>query len=197
MALIASVHPLTEERFGDIEQLFAQKGCSFARGCWCMDYRITGQVKTKSGTKPTDPKAYKKRLFRAAARRTPAPGLVAYDAQGVPIGWVATGPREDYPRLQNSPVMKPVDGVAAWAIVCFVVPSQFRGKGIARQLVDHAVDHARAAGAPAIEAFPVDKRERSAPQWLWHGTPSLFAGKGFEEIARRKPDRPVLRKALA
>lgn len=40
---LAGTHPLTPERFADLEALFAEKGCSFARGCWCMDYRVIGK----------------------------------------------------------------------------------------------------------------------------------------------------------
>jgi hypothetical protein len=31
---------------------------------------------------------------------------------------------------------------------------------------------------------------------LWFGTASMFTAAGFEEVARRKPDRPVMRLEL-
>jgi len=37
------VRPLTPERWGDLEALFNARGCSVARGCWCMYYRVSGK----------------------------------------------------------------------------------------------------------------------------------------------------------
>ena len=49
MVVYASACPLTPKRFDDLEALFKQKGCSFARGCWCMDYRISGKLRSPEG----------------------------------------------------------------------------------------------------------------------------------------------------
>jgi len=190
----ASVRPLTPKRFSDLERLFAQKGCSFARGCWCMDYRISGKPRPPDGVAVPD---FKKSLLRELTRKRPAPGLLAYDHDKRPVGWVTLGPREAFARLQNSPIMKPVDDRPVWSIVCFVVPGPMRGKGVARELLQYAIDYAREKGATAIEGYPVDKPERSQPQWLWHGAKSMFDGAGFREIARRKPERPVMRLELS
>jgi hypothetical protein len=37
------VRPLTDRRWGDLEAVFNAKGCSVARGCWCMYYRVSGK----------------------------------------------------------------------------------------------------------------------------------------------------------
>jgi GNAT superfamily N-acetyltransferase len=124
------------------------------------------------------------------------PGLVGY-RDGVPVGWVAVGPRELFARLRRSPVMRPVDERPVWSIVCFVVPAPYRGQGVAAALLRGAIEHARAQGAAAIEAYPVDTGEREPPENLWFGRKSMFDAAGFAEVARRKPRRPVVRKALA
>jgi len=36
------VHPLTADRWNDLETIFNGRGCSVARGCWCMYYRRSG-----------------------------------------------------------------------------------------------------------------------------------------------------------
>ena len=189
---IAKALPLTPERFDDLEALFAQKGCSFARSCWCMDYRVTGQIKTTSGKPPADPKAYRKRCLKELAGQSPAPGLIGYDEADAPVGWVAVGPREAFPRVQNSPIMKPVHDPNAWALVCFVVPSPNRGQGVAKALIGRAIEHARAHGASQLEAFPFDRDTPMQPQFIWHGAFRMFKEAGFKEIARRKADRPVM-----
>ncbi|MFQ6547621.1 N-acetyltransferase family protein [Aestuariibius sp. 2305UL40-4] len=186
------VRPLTQDRFGDLEALFAGKGCSFARSCWCMEYRLSGKRDLPDGVPP---KEARKAMLHDLAGQAPAPGLIAYQ-DGAPVGWVTLGPRESFRRLARSPVMKPVDDVPVWSVVCFVVPSDRRGQGIAHDLLSAAVTFARSHGAEAVEGYPVDKAERSQPQWLWHGTRSMFERAGFAEIARRTPQRPVMRRVL-
>jgi len=121
------------------------------------------------------------------------PGLLAYRGK-VPVGWISVGPREDYAKLRRSPVMKPVDDAPVWSIICFVVPAEFRGEGVARALLDGAVAYAKRQGATLIEAYPVDRDERSRDDAMWFGAKSMYDAAGFQEVARRKPHRPVLRK---
>lgn len=127
------------------------------------------------------------------ARKTP--GLVAYDGD-VPVGWIAVGPRADYAKLQRSPVMKPVDDKPVWSIVCFVVPSEYRRRGVAHAMLRAAVAYAREQGATIIEAYPVDKRGNLSDDTLWFGTKSMYDRTGFKEVARRKPARPIVRRKL-
>lgn len=89
--------------------------------------------------------------------------------------------------------MKPADELPAWVVPCFVVPAPQRGRGVAEGLLTFAVEHARAAGATCLEGFPVDRAGRSQPQWLWHGTFGMFERAGFQELLRRKPERPLMR----
>jgi len=48
-------------------------------------------------------------------------------------------------------------------------------------------------GATVVEAYPVDKPERCADEAMWFGAKSMFDAAGFEELARRKATRPVVR----
>jgi GNAT superfamily N-acetyltransferase len=121
-----------------------------------------------------------------------SPGLLAYRGN-VPVGWVSLAPREEFAKLRRSPVMKPVDDKPVWSIVCFVVPSEYRGQGVARALLEGAIAHARRHGATLIEAYPVDKAERSKDDAMWFGPKSMYDAAGFKEVARRKPTRPIVR----
>jgi len=185
-----TTHPLTPERWPDLEAVFNAKGCSVARGCWCMYYRVSGaQPWPSSGS----PRAQASRAaFRKIVDSGEPPGLIAY-AGKEPVGWVAFGPREAYPKLQRSPVMKPVDDEPVWAITCFVVPSPYRGQGVASALLAAAVAYAKRRGVHLLEGYPVDKAERSSPDSMWFGSKAMFDAAGFEEVARRKPTRPVVR----
>jgi ribosomal protein S18 acetylase RimI-like enzyme len=180
-----AVRPLTEKNWDDIETLFTAKGCSVPKWCWCVHYRFA------RAAMPKDRKAALKKL----AKSDPPPGLIAY-AGKEPVGWISLGPRAAFAKLATSPVMKPVDETPVWSIICFVVPPAQRGKGIAHDLLEGAVAFARKRKVAVLEAYPIDKRERSNAMSMFFGAASMFRKAGFKEIARRKPTRPVMRLAL-
>ena len=133
-----------------------------------------------------------KARLRSLAADGPPPGLIGYRGK-VPVGWVTLGPRADFAKLRRSPVMKPVDPLPVWSVVCFVVPAEFRHQGVATALLQGAINYARRRGATLLEAYPVDKAERGRDDWLWHGPKSMYDKAGFVEVARRRPSRPVVR----
>jgi len=188
------VKPLTPERWPDLEAVFNARGCSVARGCWCMYYRLSGERGLQQdGTSRA--KAWRARLGKLVDAGPP-PGLIGY-LDNTPVGWVSLGPREDFARLKRSPVMKAVDDQPVWSIVCFVVPSQYRHQGVARALLDGAIAYATDCGARLLEAYPVDKPGRSSDVAMWFGAKSMYDAAGFEEVARRKPHRPIVRLHIA
>ena len=123
------------------------------------------------------------------------PGLIGY-LEGRPIGWISLGPREGYAKLQRSPVMKPVDDKPVWSIVCFFVDKQYRGSGVSEALLAAGIEYARGQGATLLEGYPVDKPERSVPDFMWFGAKRMYDRAGFTEVVRRKPTRPVVRRRI-
>jgi ribosomal protein S18 acetylase RimI-like enzyme len=188
-----TVLPLTPDRWTDLEAIFGAKGCSIARGCWCMYYRRSG---SQGELPPRTTRAQANRAqLKALVDSGQPPGLIGYRGK-VPVGWVSIGPRQDYAKLARSPVMKPVDDQPVWSVICFVVPSQYRGQGVAQALLAGAVAYAKKQGAKLIEAYPVDKPSRSNDDFMWFGSKSMYDKAGFSEVARRKPARPVVRLPL-
>ena len=185
------LQPLTPARWDDLERVFGERGCSVARGCWCMYYRVTGRQEPPAGTSRREAN---RDAMKALVQGGTVPGLIGY-RDGAPIGWVSLGPREEYRRLENSRVMAAVDDKRVWSIICFVVPSEHRKQGVARALLRGAIAHARARGATMLEAYPVDPEKTDADAY-WFGTRSMYDAEGFVEVARRSPGRPVMRKAL-
>ncbi len=61
------------------------------------------------------------------------------------------------------------------------------------RLLIGAIAYARKQGATLLEAYPVDKPGRSKDDYMWFGAKSMYDGAGFKEVARRKPQRPVVR----
>src|SRR6185369_13709250 len=136
----------------------------------------------------TRPQANRTGLKALVDAGTP-PGLIGYRGN-IPVGWISIGPREDYTRLKRSPVMKTIDDAPVWSIICFVVPAQYRGQGVARALLHGAIAYAAQQGATLVEAYPVDKPARSNDEYMWFGAKSMYDQAGFKEVARRKPHRP-------
>lgn len=180
--------PLTPDSWPDLEQLFGLPGGSIVRGCWCMHYRKTGQASGPAG-------AESKLALCDLVNRGVVPGLIGY-FQGSPAGWISLGPREEYRRLRRSPIMKPVDDTKVWSVVCSYVAKPYRGLGLQHQMLAAAIGFARDHGARVLEAYPVDKTERSHDDFMFFGSRSLYERAGFREVVRRSPTRVVMRRAL-
>lgn len=129
-------------------------------------------------------------------------GLVAYVGEE-PVGWVSLGPRSGFERLNHSRALAPVDDTPVWSIVCFVVTRRLRGQGMAEALLDAAIAYARARGAVALEAYPIDTSGgRLRPAQVYQGTLSMFERAGFEVVTHRRanrssPVRPIVRLTLS
>jgi ribosomal protein S18 acetylase RimI-like enzyme len=74
----------------------------------------------------------------------------------------------------------------AWSIVCFIVHPTARRKGLAKALLDAAVEHALSKGASAIEAYPHNRRAD------YMGSAEMFASAGFEPV-REASVRTIVR----
>ncbi|CAN3701591.1 hypothetical protein MMX123_01585 [Microbacterium sp. MM2322] len=136
-------------------------------------------------------------LFRVELDGPRPPGLIAY-VDGEPAGWVRVGPRIAQPRLLRtrdvtSSTAEPLDADDVWAVSCFVVRTQHRGRGLTAKLLDAAISTAREAGARVVEGYPLDPKaaKRSSNQ-LFRGTVSVFEDAGFTVVDRPKPDRALV-----
>ncbi|MCC9145004.1 MULTISPECIES: GNAT family N-acetyltransferase [unclassified Arthrobacter] len=169
------VHPATADRFGDVAAVLAPRNPG-AQACWCLSYRLpTPEFRALAGP---DQQA---RLRRYAEEGTP-PGVVAY-IDHEPAGWCSVSPRTSYHRLRTSRTIPTVDEVPVWSIVCLVIRPQFRRQGLARHLLEGAVDYARSSGAPALEAYPIDADGgRISSSLAYVGTTGLFEAAGFERV---------------
>lgn len=190
MAYSFEARPLTPETWSDLETLFDLPGGGIVRGCWCMYYRRSGKVSV-SGAAGVENKQQLCDLVGDGV----VPGLVGF-VDGTPAGWISLGPREDYAKLRRSPIMKPVDDQEVWSVVCTYVAKSFRGQGVQHRLLGAGIDYAREQGVRALEAYPVDKPERSHDDFMFFGSRGLYEHAGFVEVVRRSPTRVVMRKAL-
>jgi GNAT superfamily N-acetyltransferase len=186
-SLALDIRPLTPDRWPDLEQLFGRQGAY--SGCWCMWWRLPGkEFGLCSGQE-------RKEQFRGIVAAGRIPGLLAY-REGVPVGWCAISPRDELPRFARSRYWKPIDDLPVWSIACFYIAARQRGQGVATRLLHAAVDYAREQGALVLEAYPKDVAGPIAASSVYTGTAGMFAAAGFEEVARRHPERPIMRLRL-
>lgn len=179
-----SLHPMTSQRLEDMTLVMGERGV--ARRCFCMHWR------RPDGGYGND---YDNRdRFAAVIADDQPPGLLGYIGPE-PVGWVQVGPRADFPTLQRSKLLKPIDEVAVWAINCFVVKVGHRRKGVGRGLLAGAIAYAKHLGAAVLEAYPVDGSRSSGVDYFT-GTLEMFSREGFVEMIRRNETRPIVRLTL-
>jgi ribosomal protein S18 acetylase RimI-like enzyme len=193
------IEPLTDATWPALEALFREGGDP--RWCWCQFWRL--RSKDFGAAKVPELRA----RLRTLADGPQPPGLVAIEGDGADaraVGWVSLGPRADFERIVRSKVIPAVDGRPVWSIVCFAVSASARGRGVARALLDGAIDYARERGADALEAYPVvvGAGEGIHPESAFTGTLPMFERAGFSVVAERASDpsasrlRVVVRREL-
>jgi GNAT superfamily N-acetyltransferase len=180
--------PLTPDRWDDLEDLFGPRGaCS---GCWCMWWRCTRRQFDLNGNEGN------RRAFRKIVNQGSPPGILAYAADKA-VGWCSVAPRESYPSLMRSRVLKPADEQPAWSLTCLFVARDWRGRGMSEALVRASVDYVRERGGRLVEAYPTDPRgKRLAAVSSYMGTPAIFRAAGFREFSRPSPARVIMRRQL-
>jgi GNAT superfamily N-acetyltransferase len=178
-------HPLTIERWPDLEALFGQRGA--CGGCWCMLWRLTrSEFERRKG-------AGNRRDFKTIVESGAAPGLLGY-AGAQPVAWCAVAPRERYPALERSRILKPVDEQPVWSVTCLFVARPFRRRGLTVRMLQAAADHAGQRGGRIVEGYPVEPKTGDMPAaFAWTGIASAFRQAGFVEVLRRSPTRPIMR----
>jgi GNAT superfamily N-acetyltransferase len=177
------VRPLTPDLWPALEDLFGSKGAS--NGCWCMYWRIGSAYSKRS-------REQNKSEFRRIVKRGPPPGLLAFDGD-VAVGWCQLTARSALPRLETARFTGRADNKPVWSLSCFYVRTGFRRKGVTSALMAAALQTARRAGAPALEAYPVDVDAPQATSNLYTGVASTLMRAGFKIVARPAPHRPTLR----
>lgn len=177
--------PATPDRWADVAVVLGHDG---ERGCWCQYYRHASGDYARLG-----PGGGERALREQVATSDIAPGIVAY-ADGEPAGWLGLWPRSRMERLVRSRTIPQLDDVDPWSIVCFNVRVGFRRVGVARALLDGAIRYARAMGAPALEAYPVEPGGRRVDTAFGYvGFVPMFEAVGFRQIvetASRSAGRP-------
>lgn len=177
--------PLTQDNWNDLETLFGERGAS--GGCWCMWWRLKRSEYEKNKNNKN------KEFMRSIVNSGEVPGLLAY-LKDKPIAWCSVAPREEFPSLERSRVLKRIDDKPVWSIVCFFVDKDYRNKGITVKLLKACIEYVRKKGGKILEGYPIEPKEEKYPSaFAWTGFSSAFQAAGFVERLRRSETRPIMR----
>jgi GNAT superfamily N-acetyltransferase len=178
-------YSLTKERWNDFTELFGEKGgCA---GCWCMYWRVRRKFYEQNKGDGN------KRAIKKIVTSGTIPGILAYK-NSKPVGWCSVAPRDDFPVLENSRVLKRIDEKPVWSVVCFFIKKEFRGNGVSINLLEAAKKYVKDKGGKIIEGYPIEPKQDKFPEaFAWVGLASAFRKAGFKEIVRRSETRPIMR----
>ncbi|HEX5729708.1 GNAT family N-acetyltransferase [Microbacterium sp.] len=184
------ISPASRGRFDDAQHTLS--GGGDGRSCQCQWWMMTNAEFQRASHEE------RRALLREEVESGfPAPALIAY-VDGEAAGWVRVGPRAAQVRIGRTRYIaghtpEPLDDPDVWAVSCFVVRREHRGRGLNARLLAAAVDFAREQGARLVEAYPIDTTVGKKPaNELYHGILSVFEAAGFHEVARPKPDRVIV-----
>lgn len=189
-----TTEPATPDRWADVQRTLT--GGGDGASCQCLWW--THRAKDFSAMSAEQ----RKTALHAEITAGPPPGLVAYVDDDA-AGWVRIGPRPTQHRIAHTRAIvtatpEPLDDSSVWALTCFSVRKEHRRQGVARVLLERAVDLARKRGARIIEAYPIDTEIRHASaNDLYHGALSTFIAAGFHITGSRGEGRPIVSRELS
>lgn len=182
---------LTSALWPQFERLFGSNGA--CGGCWCMSWRV------RQGERWDDLKGDEAhRRMRALVEDGLAHGILAFSGDE-PIGWCSFDRRQDYAKLDRAPSLACDDAADVWSIPCFFVARAFRGKGVAKAMLAHAVRAIEERGGKIVEGYPVKPHTGGKPTpaaFAWTGTRALFAQAGFEVVGNPDGGKQRVRRML-
>ena len=137
--------PVTPDRFEDFADVI--NSTRRVNHCWCLSHRLQDAEIEQLGD------GNREQAMRRLCERDHPPGVVTY-RDGEPVGWCNIGPRTEITRLARSRLIRPVDELPVWSIVCVIVRPGHRRQGVTAPLIEGAVAYAASHCAPAVEAYP-------------------------------------------
>lgn len=172
---------LSSELWHDFERYFEFKGkCS---GCWCMNHRLPIGLDFEGEAAKLAMKqlVMSNRVF----------GILAYcEGEEIPVGWASLDKRKTLPG--HDCIEEDIDCASSiWSIHCVTTREDFKGQGVERILIDHAIDLAKTLGATEIEAYPEPNSQEGRPFQTWNsfnGYENIFSEAQFKDIDKNYGD---------
>ena len=139
---------LDTKNWNDFEKLFS--GCEQCRECWCLNHRVLpADILTGEAAKLK---------MKGLVEEGKIGGFLAYVDQKC-IAWVSVDPIQT--QIGHDYVIEcGAIPSGAWAIHCMYISPEFRGKGISKEIIAKAIDHALLNNATSVLAFPIPAKSR-------------------------------------
>jgi GNAT superfamily N-acetyltransferase len=189
-AMRLNTQVLNSEMWPQVEALFGKTGA--CGGCWCQAWRIEkgekwGEIQGEVA----------KRRLRNSIKKGSTHAIIAFDGQE-PIGWSTYGPRDTFPRLNRARTLHCDDSSLVWSLPCFFVIRGYRGQGVAKAMLNRAIEEMAKRGVEIAEGYPSkpNKDGRYIAAFAWTGTISLFEKAGFATVGNREGGKRRVRKTL-
>lgn len=186
-----------------LARLFERSGSR----CYCRYFHFAGDKYAWQDRLGNHAEQNRRELVGCLSGRSPeADGVVAVEPSAshpeTVVGWLKLTPAELMDKHYEQRLYRglpcfarPSDGV--FTLGCFLVDPTRRRQGIARRLLEGAIQVAGELGARSLEAFPHKSPDGEArPDALWFGPDALFERAGFELVDDSVSAYPVLRKEL-
>jgi GNAT superfamily N-acetyltransferase len=185
------VRPLTPDRLEDYLRFFDRD--AFADNpawadCFCMFYMRNWAEGEWQARAAAENRADMSHLIACGQ----AQGYLAY-VDGEPAGWVNAAPRSLLPAIDANGEFRVDEEERVGAIACFVVAPHYRGHGIARRLLDAAIDGFRRQGLRYAEGYPA--RDAGTAAAAFHGPYAMYEEAGFRPV-RELERQTVMRRDL-
>ncbi len=174
-----TVRPLAPNDWPVVAKLFGANGA--CGGCWCMWWRVPQGGKLWRESQGDKNRESFRRLIKAGKVHA----VLAF-AGDEPVGWCSFGPKESFARMKRMRSLQHESPEGTWSVICFYIPSRWRGRGVATALLRASTDRAFELGAKAVEGYPKVPKDgaRMPGAFAWTGVPALFERVGYEHATR-------------
>ncbi len=108
-------------------------------------------------------------------------GYLAFDGKKC-IGWCNANDIRQFKRFGND-FEHIIENQKIGCVICFVIHPEYRKQGVARLLLNQAVEDFRAQGFDAVLAIPVENK--AEPDKLYRGTMNMYKELGFQIIEQQ------------
>lgn len=149
-------------------------------GEWAFCYCLEGHMTRKDNEDLKDHnmrRNYAKQLILEGKMQ----GYLAYDGDKV-VGWCNVNDRNNYPYVTElfTAMGHEAENVKTKSIFCFLVASEYRGRGIATRFLEQVCKDAKQEGYEQVEAYPFKDENM---EFQFHGTIKMYRNNGFEQNA--------------
>jgi len=154
--------------------------------CYCCFFHLCSED-WKKATRATN-----RAFAQQAIMERKITGYLAFE-NNAPVGWCNVNLKENFARIAEDEELQSSEKTKVASVVCFNVAPVHRGKGIAKKLLQHAINDCTQGGIHLMEAYPRNAEVSAAGNY--HGPLKLYPGEGFR-VTREFKDYSIVQKAL-